>query len=165
MPTMTGVRRRVAVLAAVAALAVSAAGCLADANAPGVPPGDPAKVPTFTSLNARRRAARLPELKYSPKLEFYANTWSNQMAASNSLSHQNLLGLILFDGNFANYWALGENVLRGPRSMSGEQIVTSWMNSGPHRANILNPSFTVVGLGVTYDAAGRAWICAMFGGV
>jgi uncharacterized protein YkwD len=37
------------------------------------------------------------------------------------------------------------------------------MNSPPHRANILNGGFNVVGVAVTVDGAGRAWYVAEFG--
>jgi uncharacterized protein YkwD len=36
-----------------------------------------------------------------------------------------------------------------------KQIVIDWMNSPGHRANILNPSLTHLGVGVAFDAPER----------
>ena len=35
-------------------------------------------------------------------------------------------------------------------------MMQSWMNSAPHRANILTPGFRAVGLGVAPGVPGRA---------
>ncbi|MBR4770957.1 MAG: LysM peptidoglycan-binding domain-containing protein [Clostridia bacterium] len=51
------------------------------------------------------------------------------------------------------YRTAGENIAMGyptPRS-----VVDGWMNSEGHRANILNPSFTVIGVG--YVEQGHYW--------
>ena len=45
----------------------------------------------------------------------------------------------------------GEGPTSSPRSM-----MQSWMNSAPHRANILTPGFRAVGLGVAPGVPGRA---------
>ena len=43
-----------------------------------------------------------------------------------------------------NNWK-GENIAWGPRTP--EAVVSMWMNSADHKANILNPNFTVIGVG------------------
>ena len=40
---------------------------------------------------------------------------------------------------------------------------TAWMNSPDHRANILSPSFTSVGIGLAW-ANGQVWATEDFGG-
>ena len=47
----------------------------------------------------------------------------------------------------------GENIAMGQRTP--QAVVTAWMNSSGHRANILNPSFTKIGVG--YVASGHYW--------
>lgn len=48
-----------------------------------------------------------------------------------------------------SYSAAGENIAAGQRSPS--EVVTAWMNSDGHRANILNPAFTQIGIGFYYN--------------
>lgn len=51
----------------------------------------------------------------------------------------------------------GENIAAG--ASSAEQVVAMWMNSEGHRANILNPNFTTMGVGFVYidDGYGYYW--------
>ena len=51
------------------------------------------------------------------------------------------------------YRTAGENIAMGQRTP--QAVVTAWMNSSGHRANILNPSFTKIGVG--YVASGHYW--------
>ncbi len=52
-----------------------------------------------------------------------------------------------------SYRAAGENIAYGQRSP--QAVVNAWMNSSGHRANILNASYTQIGVG--YVADGRYW--------
>lgn len=52
-----------------------------------------------------------------------------------------------------SYRAAGENIAYGQRSP--QAVVDAWMNSSGHRANILNASYTQIGVG--YVADGRYW--------
>src|SRR5713101_5356030 len=47
---------------------------------------------------------------------------------------------------YTGWSALGENIAAG--FPSAEAVVTSWMNSPGHRANILSPNFTEIGIGM-----------------
>ncbi len=51
------------------------------------------------------------------------------------------------------YRSAGENIARGQRTP--QAVVNAWMNSSGHRANILNASFTHIGVG--YVANGNYW--------
>ncbi|MBR4661136.1 MAG: LysM peptidoglycan-binding domain-containing protein [Clostridia bacterium] len=51
------------------------------------------------------------------------------------------------------YRTAGENIAMGYPTPAS--VVDGWMNSEGHRANILNPSFTVIGVG--YVAQGNYW--------
>lgn len=44
----------------------------------------------------------------------------------------------------------GENIAKG--YSTPERVVDAWMNSPGHRANILNPAYTMIGVGYVYDA-------------
>lgn len=52
-----------------------------------------------------------------------------------------------------SYRSAGENIAQG--YSTPEAVVTGWMNSSGHRANILNSSFTHIGIG--YDSNGHYW--------
>jgi uncharacterized protein YkwD len=50
-------------------------------------------------------------------------------------------------------WTLGENLAWGSyRLATPKAIVRSWMHSWGHRANILNPRFREIGIGVVSGA-------------
>ena len=52
-----------------------------------------------------------------------------------------------------SYRSAGENIAMGYRTP--QAVVTGWMNSSGHRANILNSSYTKIGIG--YVANGNYW--------
>ena len=52
-----------------------------------------------------------------------------------------------------SYRSAGENIAKG--QATPQAVVNAWMNSSGHRANILNPSYTRIGVG--YVANGRYW--------
>ena len=52
-----------------------------------------------------------------------------------------------------SYRTAGENIAAGQRTPKA--VVDAWMNSSGHRANILNASYTQIGVG--YVADGRYW--------
>lgn len=52
-----------------------------------------------------------------------------------------------------SYRAAGENIAYG--QSTPQAVVTAWMNSSGHRANILNSAYTQIGVG--YVAAGHYW--------
>ena len=51
------------------------------------------------------------------------------------------------------YRTAGENIASG--FFTAQAVVNAWMNSEGHRANILNPSYTQIGVG--YVASGNYW--------
>lgn len=51
------------------------------------------------------------------------------------------------------YRTAGENIAYGQKTP--QAVVNAWMNSSGHRANILNPSYTQIGVG--YVANGNYW--------
>lgn len=52
-----------------------------------------------------------------------------------------------------SYRSAGENIAYGQRTP--QEVVNAWMNSSGHRANILNSSYTVIGVG--YEPSGNYW--------
>ncbi len=58
-----------------------------------------------------------------------------------------------------SYRGAGENIAYG--QSSPDEVMTAWMNSEGHRANIMNPSFTKLGVGV-YSVSGIIYWAQMF---
>jgi uncharacterized protein YkwD len=56
--------------------------------------------------------------------------------------------------------AVGENIAMGQNS-SGE-VVNTWMNSSGHRANILNPGYTRIGVAAYTTPEGTIYWCQQF---
>lgn len=106
--------------------------------------------------NDERAKRGLPALKNDSKLAAIARAHSTDMIKNNYFSHVNLSGCSASCRmTAAGYlWrAMGENIhwMSGynlSASATAKKIVTDWMNSSGHRANILSTKFTVVGVGV-----------------
>lgn len=58
------------------------------------------------------------------------------------------------------YRSAGENIAWGQRSP--EEVITAWMNSSGHRANIMNPNYTTIGVGYYKNANGTRYWCQLF---
>lgn len=59
-----------------------------------------------------------------------------------------------------SYRRAGENIAWGQRTP--QQVVTAWMNSEGHRANIMNPNFTKIGVGYYQNAKGTNYWSQLF---
>lgn len=59
-----------------------------------------------------------------------------------------------------NYRGSGENIAWGQRTP--EQVMNGWMNSAGHRANILNPKYTSIGVGYYQNAQGTNYWTQLF---
>lgn len=107
----------------------------------------PAQV-LFESVNRERTAHGLAPLKWSATLAGAARQHALRMAAQNTLSHQlhgepGMADRASQAG--ARFSSLAENVAEGP---SAESIHLQWMNSPPHRANLLDAQLDSVGIAV-----------------
>src|SRR5260221_3772860 len=102
----------------------------------------------FESANHERVAHGLAPLKWSATLAVAARQHALRMAAQNTLSHQ-LRGepgmAERASQAGARFSSLAENVAEGP---SAESIHKQWMNSPPHRANLLDAQLDSVGIAV-----------------
>jgi uncharacterized protein YkwD len=111
-------------------------------------------------VNETRREWNRPTLSTQRNLRRAADWQSADMVEKNYFSHTAADGDTLADrldqANFipsSDRWRAGENLAagRGPAG-SAEEIVSGWMNSRGHRINLLDPGFSMVGIGVS-----RGW--------
>jgi len=113
-------------------------------------------------LNADRRANGLLNLQVSASLATVAQKHAQDMMARNFFSHTNPDGQSPFDRikqAGISYSAAGENIAIDQSVQAAE---VAFMKSSGHRANILNPSYTTVGIGVAYDANGKTYVVQNF---
>lgn len=113
-------------------------------------------------LNADRRANGLSDLKVSSALTAVARSHAQDMVDRNFFSHTNPDGKTLSDRlNQAgiSFSAAGENIAENTSVQTAE---TSFMNSSGHRSNILNSTYTTVGIGVAFDSAGHVYVVQDF---
>lgn len=107
-------------------------------------------------VNVERAKAGLPALKTDWELARVAEHKSLDMKNKGYFSHNSPTYGSPFDMIKAygiSYRSAGENIAQGQRS--AQQVVTAWMNSSGHRANILNKNYTHIGVG--YVADGHYW--------
>jgi uncharacterized protein YkwD len=102
----------------------------------------------FVSANRERAAQRLRPLRWDNSLANSAEQHAQRMAQQNTLSHQ-LPGEEDFKARAiragARFSSIAENVAEGPSALG---IHSQWMNSPPHRENLLDPDLDSIGIGV-----------------
>jgi uncharacterized protein YkwD len=90
--------------------------------------------------NQRRKAHGVKPLKAAPCPDGFAEPWTRHLATKRVLVHQDLGPLL----QCPHTSTAGENIALGyetPRA-----LVSAWMHSAGHRANILNPQFHRIGV-------------------
>jgi uncharacterized protein YkwD len=112
------------------------------------------------AVNALRAEHHLRALEPKKELSEVAQSHADDMAQRHYLSHINPEGLNPLDRTRAagveGFRLLAENI--GVTSRRGEPqraILSEWLASPIHRANLLHPAFNSTGLGITRDAENR----------
>jgi hypothetical protein len=92
-----------------------------------------------TATNTARISAGLPALIENAQLDAVAQAWANKLAAAGVLSHNPAIRT-----QVTNWTVLGENV-----GMAGDvpTVQNAFMHSPEHKANILDPRYTQMGVG------------------
>lgn len=114
-------------------------------------------------VNIERQKAGLSALTFDQSVSNVARTKSKDMAANNYFAHQSptygSAGDMLT--KFGIRWsAWGENIASGQRTP--EAVVTAWMNSAGHRANILSTNFSKIGVGYAVNSNGTPYWTQIF---
>ena len=98
--------------------------------------------------NQERAKVHAPALKWDEHLAVAARLHSDEMAKAKDLSHQ-VKGEPVFTERLldrgAHFSAAAENV---GFADDAETLQSGWMHSPPHRANLLNPAYTEMGVGI-----------------
>jgi uncharacterized protein YkwD len=105
-------------------------------------------------INDERSSYGLQPVTANSDLRQAAVSHSNEMINQGYFEHTSPSGLTFTDRiestgymQGARTWTVGENLVWGTGPLSTPQaLVTAWMNSAPHRENLLRPAFREIGL-------------------
>ncbi len=116
--------------------------------------------------NQQRMLNGLAPLAASEKLVQAAQIHAGNMARLDQMSHT-LAGVAQPDlasraqAVGYDYAKLGENIAF--RYAGAPEVVAGWMDSAGHRANILDPSYTEIGVAIAANSRGELYYCQVFG--
>lgn len=110
--------------------------------------------------NAERATLLLPPLEHDPHLELLAQAHSRHMGLREFFDHDEpdyghdpFQRFELMDPPF--YAFAGENIAWG--QLDPAEVMTDWINSPGHHANIVHPAFTHLGVGVYWRRGAISW--------
>ena len=132
----------------------------------------------LTAINDLRTSRGLPALKLNRGLSAAALGHSQSMAKFGYFSHEGRDGSAFWTRIKPRYrplpgssWGVGENLVWSSPDLSAAEAVQMWLNSPPHRKNLLNPTWREIGLGAVrahaapgvYDGLDVTIVTADFG--
>jgi uncharacterized protein YkwD len=131
---------------------------------------DSLEPPLVARINDVREARGLRPLSVAPRLMDAATRHANSMASVGYFKHElytpsratTWTGFSTWihwywPGPGYTSWAAGENLVWGAPDLSPREAVSRWMNSPPHRANLLTASWRRVGVAVVHVSDPRGY--------
>ncbi len=106
-------------------------------------------------INAARAAEGLGPLTLDPSMRTAARSWTYWMAENLTLAHAD----DIVTGAPTDWQKVGENVGRGGSLIA---VWEAFMASPSHAANVLDPSYDLVGIGVVWTDDGRLYTTHRF---
>lgn len=113
---------------------------------PQPPPLHPLEARIIEKTNSERAQHGLPPLAVDPKLVASARAHAAWMTVHRSLNHTTK--------------PVGENIAMG--QSSSHEVLNAWMNSSGHRANILHPGYSRIGVAAYTTSDGTIYWCQQF---
>jgi len=145
------VRRLLALSLVTAAIAVPAV----SAHPARHPAGSTLARSIVAQINSVRSQRGLKPLRLVRQLTAAAGQHSFEMGVEGYFSHDSADGTSFWkrvEGFYAShgyrYWSVGENLLWVSGNLTPAEAVTMWMNSPPHRQNLLENNWRQIGLSV-----------------
>jgi uncharacterized protein YkwD len=121
------------------------------APAAGASSGAAFEVQVMVEINAaRERVGAKPVRYFDSCVEGLATAWGNHIASTGILQHRDQHEVLR---KCDQSWA-GENLIRGA-GLTPKDMVDAWLASPAHRAVMLKPRASRVGLAVVIDGQGR----------
>jgi len=121
--------------------------------------GCPSPVSTVSAectalTNQARAAAGVAPVTVSLTLNAAAQGWSDYQASISTMTHGSNPGARITAAGYS-WSAWGENVAFGQWDCAA--VIAAWMNSPGHRTNMLNPTYTNIGIGMTVASNGAKY--------
>lgn len=107
----------------------------------------------LTLVNQIRSQYGLNPLTWDSELEKTAALRAAECSVS--FSHTRPNGEPCYTAYPSGLYLAGENIAAGTATDTAEEVVNLWMNSPGHRANILNPNYTTMSVGMVYVSGTR----------
>ena len=114
-------------------------------------------------VNTERTKAGLSALVENNEISRIARIKSEDFIKNNYFAHNSPTYGTPFDmlRSFGiTFTAAAENIASGQKTAA--EVMNTWMNSSGHRANILNPAYNQIGVGVARDNNGNLFWTQMF---
>jgi uncharacterized protein YkwD len=109
------------------------------------------RIAVLCLVNQARTARGLPALGEDGRLDRSAQTWTATMVATGQFTHGSDFAARISATGFV--WSTaGENIATGFPTPA--RVVTAWMGSEGHCRNILDPSFSAIGIGMVARPTG-----------
>lgn len=112
-------------------------------------------------VNSERAKEGLSALTVRDDLSEYAFLRSGEIATNFAHERPDGSDPLRYVMDLGDIYCSGENVASGHKSP--EEVMNGWMNSPGHRSNILNATFSYIGVGC-YEANGRLYWTQIFAG-
>jgi uncharacterized protein YkwD len=106
----------------------------------------PGEIAVVRVMNTVRATNGVPPLRIGPALSRAARSHSVDMARRGYFDHGPFVQRLRRFGVRAPY--VGENLASGRKPLSAAAIVQMWIASPPHRQNLLDRGFRLVGVGL-----------------
>jgi uncharacterized protein YkwD len=103
----------------------------------------------FSLINAERARRGLQRLRRGSCASAYAERWSVHLARSQTLGHQSLKPML----KSCAARRVAENI--GYGNVTADVLMKKWMASAQHRANILSPKLSYLGVGAARSKSGH----------
>ncbi len=98
----------------------------------------------LSALTVNAKASQAAQVRAAEQARSFSHTRPNGSSCFTALKEAGV-----------SYRSAGENIAYGQRTP--QQVVTAWMNSSGHRANILGSQFTQIGVGYTLIGGTPYW--------
>jgi uncharacterized protein YkwD len=129
------------------------------ASRPAAPASQASRLSAYESsilgrINALRGVRGLRPLRVSRPLNVAATYHTAQMGGRGFFEHESANGAPFwrrierfYPSRSYRSWSVGENILWGSPDIAANEAVREWMQSPPHRANLLSREWREIGLG------------------
>jgi uncharacterized protein YkwD len=114
----------------------------------------------LAEVNTLRSRNGLAPLRLSSQLSAAAEVHSNAMAERGFFGHASADGSVFwkrvqryYGSQGFGYWSVGENLLWASPTVDAERALRMWLDSPPHKKNLLAPQWREVGLSAIHVAS------------